>query len=635
MKIRTSTAAAIAAATSIVSVAPAIASPTAFTYQGQLVQDGEPANGAFEFQIRLLDDLGTQIGMTQFANAVVNEGTFTMEIDFGPAAFNASERFLELSVRALSDGGPYITLTPNQRVTSAPIAQFALAGNEGPQGPQGPQGEPGQDGTDGAPGADGQDGAQGPEGPQGPQGTQGPQGVQGPQGDEGPAGDSHWLISGTRTYYNDGYVGIGWDNPTNPLFVRTELDETAIYGLSLEGTGIRAQSTAADGIGISGQATSFSGPTIGGMFEAQSSSGTAVRAYAFASAGTNYAIRGTTNSEFGFAGYFEGGKNYFEGRVGVGTVAPTDEIHVNAPAGQSAFRVQHDGLTRIRVNANGGVSLGGNSTIVPAGDTYVVNNLGIGENEPTAKLHVNAESGRVPLEILTNGTRRMHMTSSGGITLGGTGSSTAGDVYIVNDLGIGDNSPSAKLDINGDPGRFSLVVASDGTDALLVNSTATVFIPEQLSVSTASGHNFDMAVGGSAAKTGGGSWAVFSDQRLKKNITPMLGSLDTIAALRPVNFEYTDKDHFSYVEGVQHGFIAQEVQQVIPQWVGENSDGYLYLDQVGFEALVVDAIQELREENHEQIQKLQAENDRQQREIEAMRTMLLEMKRQLDQQTRD
>jgi len=61
----------------------------------------------------------------------------------------------------------------------------------------------------------------------------------------------------------------------------------------------------------------------------------------------------------------------------------------------------------------------------------------------------------------------------------------------------------------------------------------------------------------------------------------MTGSLDVISALRPVNFEYTVKDHFSYTPGVQRGFIAQEVQKVIPQWVNTADDGYFYLDQVG------------------------------------------------------
>ena len=89
----------------------------------------------------------------------------------------------------------------------------------------------------------------------------------------------------------------------------------------------------------------------------------------------------------------------------------------------------------------------------------------------------------------------------------------------------------------------------------------------------------------------------------------MTGSFDTISALRPVNFEYTAKDHFSYTPGVQLGFIAQEVQQVISQWVNTADDGYFYLDQVGYEALIVDAIQEMLEEKDSEIEQLRSENE--------------------------
>ncbi|MFG0245420.1 MAG: tail fiber domain-containing protein [Phycisphaerales bacterium JB052] len=582
MCIRSAIAAAIIAASTVVVSTPASASPTAFTYQGHLAQDGQLADGEFEFQVRLLDEFGAQIGTTQFANVVVTDGAFTMEIDFGASAFNGSDRFLELAVRSLDDGGAYTTLTPNQRVTSAPIAQFALAGNEGPQGPQGPQGEPGENGSDGAPGIDGQDGAQGPEGPQGPQGDQGPQGPQGPQGiqgpagDQGPSGDSHWDVSGTRTFYLDGNVGIGTDTPNYALHVESD----SLYAIRAESAGtagILGSSTASNGIGVGGTVWATTGSTIGGQFQSASTTGTGVYGLALATSGVNYGLYAETQSDTGFAGYFQGGRNYFEGSVGVGLESPTDRVHISVPDGVSAFRVQHDGLTRIRVNANGGVSLGGNSTIVGAGDTYVAGKLGVGENQPTARLTVESDSGEWPLSVRADGDLAMIVEENG-------------NVEILTSLSIGTNS--------------------------LV-------------------HSFDLAVDGLAAKPGGGGWSVFSDQRLKKNITPMAGSLDIIESLRPVNFEYTNKDHFSYVEGVQSGFIAQEVQQVMPQWVRENTDGYLYLDQVGFEAIVVDAIQELQEQNSKQIQALQAENARQQRQIEEMRTMIHEMMRQLEQQKHD
>lgn len=585
MPIRSFAATAIVAASSIVATTPAIASQTAITYQGNLVEAGEPADGAYEFEVRLLDGLGMQLGLTQTASEIVTNGTFTMQLDFGPGMFDGNDRYLEISVRSAADGGAYTTLSPNQRITSAPVAQFALAGNEGPQGPQGEQGDPGQDGADGAPGTDGDDGAQGPEGPQGPQGIQGPQG---PQGNQGPAGDSHWLLSGSNTSYTDGNVGIGTAASSNMALrvgASSVVHDYAIYASN------------------SGENAIF---------------GSAV------SSGINYAIRGSTNSSTGYAGYFEGGRNYFEGRVGVGTTSPSDEIHVDAPAGQPAFRVDHNGQVRLRVNQNGGLGLGGNSTTAAAGDVYVHGQMGFGIHSPSDRLHISVPDGESAFRVQHDGLTRIRVNANGGVSLGGNSTIVpAGDTYVVNKLGVGENEPSARLHVVSDSGEWPLLIRADDDLSMVVIDDGNVEILTSLSIGTTSiVHNFDLAVDGLAAKPGGGGWSVFSDQRLKKNITPMFGSLDTISALRPVNFEYTDEDHFSYVEGVQRGFIAQEVQQVLPQWVGENSDGYLYLDQVGFEALVVDAIQELREENTKHIQELQTENDKLRAELEQLKKMV-------------
>ncbi len=50
---------------------------------------------------------------------------------------------------------------------------------------------------------------------------------------------------------------------------------------------------------------------------------------ATAATGTAYGVHGRVSSASGYAGYFEGGHNYFEGRVGIGTSAPTETLEVN------------------------------------------------------------------------------------------------------------------------------------------------------------------------------------------------------------------------------------------------------------------------------------------------------------------
>ncbi len=115
-------------------------------------------------------------------------------------------------------------------------------------------------------------------------------------------------------------------------------------------------------------------------------------------------------------------------------------------------------------------------------------------------------------------------------------------------------------------------------------------------------------VNGNAGKPGGGSWSSFSDARLKKNIHSLTNALDELLALRGVSFEYKDPEKIHERPGEQIGMIAQEVEQVFPDWVHETADGYKRLTYHGFEALTVEALRELRSERDEKIAALERAN---------------------------
>ena len=50
-------------------------------------------------------------------------------------------------------------------------------------------------------------------------------------------------------------------------------------------------------------------------------------------------------------------------------------------------------------------------------------------------------------------------------------------------------------------------------------------------------------------------------------------------------------------EGERMGFVAQEVRAAVPQWVREGEDGILSVVPTGFEALTVEAVRQLHDEN--------------------------------------
>ncbi|HNQ23969.1 MAG TPA: hypothetical protein PKK06_12835 [Phycisphaerae bacterium] len=107
----------------------------AFTYQGQLKQDGQPVTNTADFVFTLWDAAttppGVQIGQTVSVEDVeVVGGLFTVALDFGPDGediFTGGSRWLQIAVRAPAGGGGYTTLTPRQELTPAPYA-LALPG---------------------------------------------------------------------------------------------------------------------------------------------------------------------------------------------------------------------------------------------------------------------------------------------------------------------------------------------------------------------------------------------------------------------------------------------------------------------------------------------------------------------------
>ena len=85
-----------------------------------------------------------------------------------------------------------------------------------------------------------------------------------------------------------------------------------------------------------------------------------------------------------------------------------------------------------------------------------------------------------------------------------------------------------------------------------------------------------------------------SDIRYKKNINPVTGALEKLSKLNPVNYDWRE-DEFKnkgFNDKKQWGFIAQEVEKVMPELVGSDEDDYLTLNYNGFVPLLTKAMQE-------------------------------------------
>jgi len=82
-----------------------------------------------------------------------------------------------------------------------------------------------------------------------------------------------------------------------------------------------------------------------------------------------------------------------------------------------------------------------------------------------------------------------------------------------------------------------------------------------------------------------------SDISLKENIKPINSALDKVEKLQGVTFNWKEQDIANLKEDI--GFIAQDVQKVLPELVRENKDGKLSLRHQGIIPVLLEAIKEL------------------------------------------
>lgn len=104
-----------------------------------------------------------------------------------------------------------------------------------------------------------------------------------------------------------------------------------------------------------------------------------------------------------------------------------------------------------------------------------------------------------------------------------------------------------------------------------------------------------------------------SDRRWKRNIHPLQSSLKKVSALQGVSFEW-NMDEFpdrGLKKGRQLGLVAQDVEKMIPELVSQDKDGYKAVSYTKLTAVLVEAVKELK-----------AQNEKQQAEIERLRTLV-------------
>ena len=287
---------------------------TTFTYQGRLLDGGNPASGPHDIDVSLWDaeSGGSQVGATQsFAAVPVEVGLFTLELDFGANVFDNSNRWLELTVNT-------VLLSPRQLITRVPYAiqtrgihtndigfvgigrsnrhtSFEVFGIHRPGTGFGGM----YSSTDGGGkpfyGYD----------------TNGERAY---HYLDGTTGDWHLFVDGTRlTVTDEGNVGIGITAPDYPLHIASaELVSMLVHNTRSTGSlGVWGAIDSPGGKAVYGVATHTSGTNTGVWGVSASTNGRGVHGFATALSGTNYGVLGESLNSNGYDFYARGaGINY-------------------------------------------------------------------------------------------------------------------------------------------------------------------------------------------------------------------------------------------------------------------------------------------------------------------------------------
>jgi hypothetical protein len=100
---------------------------TAFSYQGHLDDGSIPAQGIYDFRFAVYDaaDSGAQSGNAITNSGVtVSKGLFTAVLNFGASVFTGNALWLDIGVRT-NGGGSFTPLTPRQSLTATPYALYS------------------------------------------------------------------------------------------------------------------------------------------------------------------------------------------------------------------------------------------------------------------------------------------------------------------------------------------------------------------------------------------------------------------------------------------------------------------------------------------------------------------------------
>jgi Chaperone of endosialidase len=349
--------------------------------------------------------------------------------------------------------------------------------------------------------------------------------------------------------------------------------------------------------------------------------------------------------------YSERLRIHSNGNIGVGHNSPSANLHLYG-TGQSGFTPSSHGVTGTHgseigfsawgfnkpaatiqmldynayssglcFNVHKGTNNGGTGVFADNWPTDVIQAMtidnrgyvGIGTGSPGALLHLSSNGNGLYNDMLISGYNASDWPVFNFRRAKGT---EAAPLNVANGDGIGGVNFHAYVSSGWSfLSSINATYKGDGTTNLsnlifqTSNSTQMTLTENgRLGINTPSPDQ-PLSVNGNASKAGGGSWATFSDSRIKHNVRQFTEGLATLEKINPVWFQYNNKSGYSDTSKIYVGVIAQEVEKVAPYMVEKTKtasfDDQRVYDSNALNYILVNSVKELSVEN----KKLKAENE--------------------------
>lgn len=119
-----------------------------------------------------------------------------------------------------------------------------------------------------------------------------------------------------------------------------------------------------------------------------------------------------------------------------------------------------------------------------------------------------------------------------------------------------------------------------------------------------------------------------SDARLKKNVQTIDGALDKVLKLRGVSYYWKNKEEMGadstnhHFDNAKHiGVIAQELEEVFPELVSDDKEGFKTVEYTGLAPILIEAMKE----QQQQIETLKNDKAELKKEVDELRKMVEEL----------